>query len=163
MTRSQRLLWTVTSGVMLLAAQTIDAKQQSSPRPRPGIGVSGIGVTSVFVPAPGVPTPTVRSSNVTTPMVTATPGVTSRNVTTPQIIGAPGMAAPGVNTQAVTAAPGVATRAPATTTLPRGSYTAIPSTAVEREFKGITCYYADGVYYRPEYYMGSLVYVVVAQ
>jgi hypothetical protein len=134
---------------------------QSTGISKPGLGVSGIGVSTVFVPAPGVSTPTVHASNVTTPMVTGTPGVTSRNVTTPMTTGLPGAAAPGVSTQAVVGSPGVATSAAPVNGLPRGYYTSIPGDAVQKLHRGEMCYYSGGIYYRAEFYMGSLVYVVV--
>jgi hypothetical protein len=66
----------------------------------------------------------------------------------------------GVTTQSITA-PAVATAAPGVGGLPHGYYTTIPSTAVQVMHRGSMCYAVAGVYYRPEYYLGSLVYVVV--
>ena len=162
MTRNRQALWAlVWSGAILFGVDAAQAKQPQSVGSKPGIGVSGIGVSAVFVPAPGVATPTVTTKNITTPMAIGNPGVTSRNTTTQQITGAPGVAVPGVQTKMNTAAPGVATRAAAVDSLPKGYYTAIPSTDDQRMYKGIMCYYVNGIYYRPEYYMGSLVYVIV--
>jgi len=162
MTRRSILFVLVTAGVVF-AAQTPEAKHTpQSTVSRPGLGVGGIGVSAVFVPAPGVTTPTVASKNITTPAVTSNPGVTSRNTTTQQVTSNPGVNVPGVAAKSVTAAPGVATRAPATSALPKGYFTSIPSTADQRMYKGELCYYVDGVYYRAEYYMGSLVYVKVS-
>jgi hypothetical protein len=152
----------VTAGVMLVAGQSADAKRWQSAGSKPGLGVSGVGVSTVFVPAPGVvATPGVRSPGITTPAVAGTPGVSSRNIGTSSIAGSPGVSAPSVATRGVETAPGVPTSAPGVEALPRGYYTTIPSTAVQTMHRGETCYFAAGVYYRPEYYLGSLVYVVV--
>jgi hypothetical protein len=161
MTRTKPIVFTlVTAAVVLFAVESADAKHQQILVGKPGLGVSGIGVSTVFVPAPGVPTPSVRSSSVTTPMVVGNPGVTARDATTPMITGNPGVSAPMVAGQHV-ATPEVATVAPAVGGLPHGYYTTIPSSAVQVVHRGDTCYKVGNVYYRPEYYMGSLVYVVV--
>ena len=161
MTSNRRILWrVVASGVFVFAVQSAHAKHWQSAGSRPGIGVSGIGVSAVFVPAPGVSTPTVNTRSVSTPGVTAAPGVTTRSATTPMITGNPGTAMPGVTSPHV-APPEVATVAPATAGLPQGYFTSIPSDAVQMMHRGEMVYYAKGVYYRPEYYMGSLVYVRV--
>ena len=161
MTQNRPILFTlVASGVLLFAVQPAGARHRQSTGSKPGIGVSGIGVSAVFVPAPGVATPTVRTNTVTTPMATGGPGVTSRNVTSSGVTSNPGVAAPGVNTRQI-ATPQVPTAAPAIGGLPQGYYTSIPSDAVQVMHRGEMVYSANGVFYRPEYYLGSLVYVRV--
>jgi hypothetical protein len=145
----------------LLAVRPADAKRQQYAGSRPGIGVSGVGVPAVFVPAPGVATPTVNTRSVSSPAVIGAPGVTARNVTSPAVTGNPGVPTSGVASRNV-AMPEVTTVAPATAALPQGYYTSIPPDAVQVMHRGEMVFSAKGVFYRPEYYMGSLVYVRVA-
>jgi hypothetical protein len=87
--------------------------------------------------------------------------VASKNTNTQMVVANPGASAQHVETQGVVAQPGVATNAPATHTLPSGYYTSIPADAVQVMHKGEMVYSVNGKYYRPEYYMGNIVYVVV--
>ncbi|MFZ3374147.1 MAG: hypothetical protein WA183_01160 [Chthoniobacterales bacterium] len=45
--------------------------------------------------------------------------------------------------------------------LPAGYYGAIPGAYQPVVYGGYNCYYAGGVYYRPAFYQGSTVYIVV--
>jgi hypothetical protein len=45
--------------------------------------------------------------------------------------------------------------------LPAGYYGAIPGAYRPVVYGGYNCYYAGGVYYRPAFYQGSTVYIVV--
>jgi len=45
--------------------------------------------------------------------------------------------------------------------LPMGYYGAIPGAYRAVAYGGYNCYYSGGVYYRPAFYQGSTVYVVV--
>ena len=143
------------------AGKPAEARHVQPVGTRPGIGVSGIGVPTVYIPAPGVATPTVPSTSVTTPMVTGNPGVASKNTSTQIAAANPGATARHVETQAVVAQPGVATHAAPVHTLPSGYYTSIPADALQVMYKGELVYSVNGKYYRPEYYMGNIVYVIV--
>jgi len=158
----QALFMLITGGVLLAAAvESVEAKHMQPVGTRPGIGVSGVGVPTPFIPAPGVSTPTVASTSVTTPMVTGNPGVASRNTNTNAVIADPGHTAQHVETQGVVSQPGVATQAPAVHSLPSGYYTSIPANAEQVMHKGELVYSVNGRFYRPEYYMGNIVYVAV--
>ena len=162
MTHNRAMLLVLVLGVVWsVAVQPVDARHRQGTGSRPGLGVTGVGVSAVFVPAPGVATPTTLTKSVTTPMVTGNPGATAHHTTTPMVTGNPGAASSTVTTESVTAPPGVATSAVGVSGLPHGYYTSIPSNAVQVMHKGEMVYSASGVYWRPEYYMGSLVYVVV--
>lgn len=164
MTRNRSVwLGVALTSAVIVATQPVAAKrfQGGGTMVRPGLGVSGIGVPTPYIPAPGVATPTVNSNNVTTPMVTSNPGVPSRNTNTNAVIANPGATAQHVETQGVASQPGVATNAPAVSTLPHGYYTSIPPDAVQVMHKGEMVFSSRGAFYRPEYYMGNVVYVVV--
>ena len=161
MIRKPAIVFALTASAVVFSAIQPARAQYPNTGSKPGIGVSGVGVSAVFVPAPGVATPTVQSRSTAAPMVSPNV-VASKNVATQHVLRDPGVVTSGVQTQMVTGAPGVAVAAPPIHGLPSGYYTTIPPTAVQKLYKGETCYYADGVYYRPEYYLGSVVYVRVA-
>ena len=160
MTTRSILCVVVGSIVMFASMSSVEARRQPVGT-RPGLGISGVGVPTPYIPAPGVATPTVNSSSVTTPMVTGNPGVSSTQTNTSQVIANPGATARHVETQGVSSQPGVATSAAPTHSLPSGYYTSIPADAVQVMHKGEMVYSVNGRYYRPEYYMGNIVYVLV--
>jgi hypothetical protein len=151
----------VAGGVVLFAVQPAGAKHRQTTGGRPGLGVGGVGVSTAFVSVPVVAAPEVRAAGITTPAIAGTPGVNARSVEASPVSGTPGVSARSVATQGIDGTPGAATKAPGVAALPRGYYTTIPATAVQTIHHGETCYYAAGVYYRPEYYLGSLVYVAI--
>lgn len=162
MARHSALYVLVAGGIVLAAAaESIEARHMQAVGTRPGIGVSGVGVPAPYVPAPGVSTSTVPSAGVMTPMATGNPGVESRHTKTNAVINDPGHPARHVETPAIESQPGVTAAAPAVPSLPSGYYTAIPGDAEQVMHKGELVYSVKGKFYRPEYYMGNIVYVAV--
>lgn len=79
-------------------------------------------------------------------------------------VGARGVgAAPGVGVGArgVGVAPGVGVGAPGVGVLPRGYYAAVPAGYRTVAYRGYTCRYVGGIYYRAAMYQGNTVWVVV--
>jgi hypothetical protein len=101
----------------------------------PGIGAPGAGAGARgagVTPGPGV-----------------TPGVGA---------GAPGT---GAGARGAGVAPGVGVGAPGAGALPKGYVHTVPVGWTKAYYGGYWCAYANGVYYRPVYYQGVIVYVLV--
>jgi hypothetical protein len=131
-----------------------DAQVQTTYRP-------GVGVGSVGIPAPMVSAPAVTAKTVKSNAAASTPGASAPTITSNQNVSSPGMTAQNMSSRDMASQPGIASRAPATPSLPQGYFTSIPATTNIVDYKGFQCYYVGGKYYRAEYYMGSLVYVLV--
>ena len=67
----------------------------------------------------------------------------------------------GVGARGVGAAPGVGVGARGVGVLPRGYYAAVPAGYRTVAYRGYTCRYVGGIYYRPAMYQGNTVWVVV--
>ena len=78
-------------------------------------------------------------------------------------VGAPGAGVtPGVGAGARGAgvAPGAGVGAPGRGVLPHGYVYTVPAGYTDVYYEGYWCAYVNGVYYRPVYYEGSIVYVI---
>ena len=67
-----------------------------------------------------------------------------------------GVGAPGVGVR-----PGVGIGAPGVGVLPRGYYAVVPVGYVTRVYRGYSCRYVGGIYYRPSTYQGQTVWIIV--
>jgi hypothetical protein len=68
----------------------------------------------------------------------------------------PGVGAPGVGVS-----PGVGVGAPGVGVLPHGYCRAVPAGYVTRVYRGYSCRYVGGIYYRPSTYQGQTVWIIV--
>ena len=151
----------IAAGIVAIVASSqlvsaSDAQVQTTSTYRPGVGVGSVGIPAPMVAAPSVTAKTVKSN-----IATSVPGASAPAITSNQNVSSPGMTAQNMSSRDMASQPGIASRAPANPTLPQGYYTSIPATTNIVEYKGFQCYYVGGKYYRAEYYMGSVVYVLV--
>lgn len=68
---------------------------------------------------------------------------------------------PGVGAAGVGVRPGVGVGAPGVGVLPRGYYAGVPAGYVTRVYRGYSCRYVGGIYYRPSTYQGQTVWIIV--
>ena len=73
-------------------------------------------------------------------------------------VGRPGV---GVGAPGVGVRPGVGIGAPGVGVLPRGYCRTVPVGYVTRAYRGYSCRYVGGVYYRPSTYEGQTVWIIV--
>jgi hypothetical protein len=107
----------------------------------PGVGAPGAGARpGAGVGAPGVGVS--RGVGAGAPGVGVTPGV-------------------GVGARGAGVAPGAGVGAPGAGVLPKGYVRVVPTGYTTVYYGGYWCAYVDGVYYRPVYYEGTIVYVMV--
>jgi hypothetical protein len=76
-------------------------------------------------------------------------------------VGTPGVKGVGAGARGAGVAPGVGVGSPGVGALPRGYYHAVPVGWAKAYYGGYWCACVNGVYYRPVYYQGVVVYVVV--
>ena len=113
----------------------------------PGVGAPGVGATA----RPGVGAP---GAGVTAGAAGVGAGAPGAGVTA----GAPGV---GAGARGAGVAPGVGVGSPGAGVLPKGYLATIPAGWKTFYYGGYYCAYVSGVYYRPVYYQGVIVYVVV--
>jgi len=160
-TRRGLSLWLVSCGAVLLLAAVGENFAAGAERREGGRYEGGEyhgGAARVESPGIGAPGAGAGARGVgvaPTAGVGARPGVGA---------GAPGVGvAPvaGVGAKGAGVAPGVGVGAPGVGVLPHGYYAKVPIGWTKVYYGGYWCAYAGGVYYRPVYYQGTVVYVVV--
>ncbi len=152
-TKRDRSWWLVCAGVALMLAVLGENSAPGAERRGGGrYGGEGYHPAEGRVESPGLGAPGAgagaRGAGVT-PGPGVTPGVGA---------GGPGV---GAGARGAGVAPGVGVGAPGAGALPHGYYTAVPTGWTKVYYGGYWCAFVNGVYYRPVYYQGCIVYVVV--
>lgn len=75
---------------------------------------------------------------------------------------APAAPAAAASARGAGVAPGVGVGAPGAGALPRGYVASVPANWTRAYYGGYWCAYANGIYYRPIYYQGTVVYYPVS-
>jgi hypothetical protein len=145
------------AGAVLFLGLTIEnlalgAERGAAGRGGGGAGYNHAGAGERRVESPGIGAPGAgagaRGAGVT-PGPGVTPGVGA---------GAPGA---GAGARGAGVAPGVGVGSPGAGALPKGYVRAVPAGWTNVYYGGYSCACVKGVYYRPVYYQGVVVYIVV--